>query len=89
MAVKNTLFHFWKQKEYEWGRDITVREVADSFGANWNAIDRLRKGVGIKGKDPQRLDTNLVNGVCKFFDIPAGPVPFIEFVTEESSDETV
>jgi DNA-binding Xre family transcriptional regulator len=74
MAVTTeALFDIWKEREKELGRIITVTEVAEAIGHSRYAVAKLRDGKS------GRVDLSLVNGVCRFFDIPAGPVPFIVY----------
>lgn len=79
--MKNTLFEFWKQKEIEWGRTIPVMEVADAIGTSRDTITRLRKGT------TTRYDAPVISKVCQFFDVPAGPIPFLVYVPDETGLE--
>ncbi len=69
--MKNILFEFWKEKEIEWGRTITVSEVAATIEASRDTITRLRDGK------TTRYDGPVISRVCKFFDVPPGPIPFL------------
>ena len=73
MAVKSTLFEYWKDKEKEWGRVISVAEVARQTKSSRDTITRLRGG------DTNRFDGEILDRLCKFFKLPAGPVPFIVY----------
>jgi DNA-binding Xre family transcriptional regulator len=67
------LFDIWKDKEKQLGRTITVTEVAEAVNATRYTIAKLRDGKS------GRVDLSVVAAVCGFFDIPAGPVPFIVY----------
>lgn len=71
MSIKVTLFQFWKQKEAEWGRTITVTEVAESTGVSRDTLTRLRGGR------TDRPSLDVTDELCKFFKVPSGPVPFL------------
>lgn len=70
--IKLDLFSFWKEKEREWQRKITVAEVARATGIHRNTIRvyLLKEGI-------DRPDLSVVAGFCSFFNIPPGPVPFL------------
>jgi DNA-binding Xre family transcriptional regulator len=76
MAVTVNLAQFKREKEAEWGRDITWQEMMDGAGISRNTLARLLSGKA------QRVDNDTANGLCKFFDIPPGPVPFIVYVPD-------
>lgn len=82
----NNMPEFWRKKEVERGRIITVREVADNLNVSWDAIDRWKKGEVTK-----RYDDDILNGLCRFFGVPPGPVPFLVYSpdTEEASHEAI
>lgn len=71
MSIKVTLFEFWKQKEIELGRTITVAEVTEATGVSRATIMRLRAG------STTRADWDVIGKLCRFFNIPPGPVPFV------------
>ena len=71
MSIKVILFEFWKQKEIERGRPITVTEVARATGISRDTLTRLRSG------QTDRPDLEVLSKLCKFFDIPTGPIPFL------------
>jgi DNA-binding Xre family transcriptional regulator len=76
MAVINKLFDFWKQKEIEQGRTIPVKEVALATGVSRDTLTRLRN------KTTTRFDENVIDKLCKFFDVQPGPIPFIIYQPE-------
>ena len=71
MAIKSNLFEYWKQKEIEWGRNISVSEVAKATKKSRDTIHRARTG------QTTLPDQDTLAGLCKFFGVEAGPVPFI------------
>jgi DNA-binding Xre family transcriptional regulator len=76
MAVKVNLAQLKREKEAEWGRDISWQEIIDGAGISRNTLARLLNGKA------QRVDNDTTNGLCKFFNIPPGPVPFIVYVPD-------
>ena len=76
--MKNILFEFWKEKEIEWGRTITVSEVAKAIAVSRDTVTRLRDG------DTTRYDAPIISKVCQFFKVTAGPIPFLVYVPDET-----
>ena len=75
--VRNELGALWRKKELEWGRIVTVQEVAKATGLNWETVDNLKAGR------TARFDAKVVAQLCKFFDVREGePVPFLVYVTQ-------
>lgn len=71
--IKVNLFDFWKQKEIESGRTITVREVAAATGLSRDTITRIKAG---RTAHP---DLEVIDKLCKFFNVPPGPIPFVSY----------
>ena len=78
MAVKSTLFQFWKQKELELGRTISITEVSNATGLHRDTIRRLLDD------ETTRFDKPVISGLCKFFEVPPGLVPFLVYELEEA-----
>lgn len=78
MTVRNTAFEVWKKKELEWGRPIEIIEVAKATGLHRETVASLLQGK------TNRFDGDVLDKVCKFFGLPAGPVPFIVFEPDEA-----
>lgn len=76
MKIKSELFRFWQQQELEAGRRISVSEVARQTGVSRNAIQGLLDG------ETNRFDGPTVAAICAYFNVPAGPVPFLTFEPE-------
>lgn len=72
-----TLAQYRLQKQAEWGREISIKEMAEATGVSRDTISRLLKGT------PTRIDKNTIYALCKFFDVPPGPVPFIVYASDE------
>lgn len=72
MAVVAYLFEFWKDKEKELGRDISVIEVNEATGISRTTLTRLRKPGGVKNPAPETVDK-----LCKFFNVAEGQIPFV------------
>lgn len=64
---------FVREKEAEMRRDIPVDEISKGSGVSGDTIRRLLKGK------VNRIDMGTVNGLCKFFNVPTGAVPFIVY----------
>lgn len=73
MSIKIKLFEFWKQKEIELGRTITVLEVARATGVSRATLMRLRAGTS------GRTDLEVISKLCIFFKVPNGTIPFLVF----------
>ena len=73
MAVRNTLFQYWKQRELEKGEPITVADVANATGLHRETVNNLLLGK------TTRFDAPVLDKICEFFNIPPGPVPFIVY----------
>lgn len=71
--VKVTLFSFWKDKEKELGRKITVADVSTATGVHRNTITAYLKGK------IDRPDNKVIDKFCGFFKVPPGPVPFLVY----------
>lgn len=72
-TIHSKLFQFWQQKELEFERRITVSEVTRSTGVSRDAIQRLLDN------ESTRFDGPTMTAICRFFDVPAGPVPFLVY----------
>lgn len=77
--VKSQLFELWKQKEIALGRTITIADVAKATGLARETIVSLRDG------QTSRFDAPVLDKICEFFEIPAGPVPFIVYDATDDS----
>lgn len=76
MAVKVTLAQLKREKEAEWGRKISWQEIMDGAEISRNTLARLLSG------NAHRVDNDTASGLCKFFKVPPGPVPFIIYVLD-------
>lgn len=76
MSINVKLFEFWKQKEIELGRTITVMEVAGATGISRATLMRLRAGA------TSRADWDVIDRLCKFFDVPTGTIPFLTYADD-------
>lgn len=74
--IEIALFEHWKKTELEQGRRITVAEVVRETGLQRNTIQGLLDG------ETTRLDTHVLDGLCRYFDVPAGTVPFLQYVPD-------
>jgi len=75
--VKSQLFELWKQKELALGKTITIADIAKSTGLSRETIANLRDG------ETFRFDAPVLDKICKFFDVPPGPIPFIVYDLDE------
>lgn len=70
--IISELSKFWSNKEAEWGREITVNEVAKETKLDWETVNNLKKGV------TNRYDGHVIGRICDFFKVPEGnPAPFL------------
>lgn len=65
------LFSFWRDKEKELGRTITVIEVSKATGISRNTINSYLQ------QEVERPDLSVVGKLCAFFNVPPGPIPFL------------
>ncbi len=73
MAVKSKLFEFWQLKEIELGHRLTVAEAMRATGLHRDSIQGFLDG------DVKRFDEPTLNKLCKFFNVPPGPVSFLVY----------
>ena len=70
----NNLSTYWQEKEREWGRKITVNEVAKGARLDWETVNNLKKGA------TTRYDAHVIGQVCEFFGVAEGSlIPFFTF----------
>lgn len=69
------------QKQAEWGREITIKEISEQTGVSRDTISRMLNA------SPTRIDEGTIKSLCKFFNVPAGPVPFIIYQPDEEQHE--
>jgi DNA-binding Xre family transcriptional regulator len=81
MPIRSVLFAFWQQKEIELGRRVTVSEVARAANIHRDAIQRLLDN------ESTRFDGPTLAAICRFFGVPPGPIPFLEFVPDEGDGD--
>lgn len=63
---------FYLAKQAEWGRRITIKEIAEGAELSRDTITRL-----IKNRT-NRIDEDTILKLCKFFNVPKGqPIPFL------------
>lgn len=74
--MRSTLFEFWQQQEIRAGRRLSVSEVSRATGVSRSAIHRLLDGEAL------RFDAPVINALCRYFDVPAGPVPFLVYMPD-------
>jgi transcriptional regulator with XRE-family HTH domain len=66
------LFDFWKQRERQLGRELTIEEVAQGSGVNRDTVSALYRGKVV------RYDAKSVGNIARFLGVPDGvPVPFL------------
>jgi hypothetical protein len=80
MAVKNTLFQYWKHKELELGRSITIPEIANATGLHRETVANLLEGR------TTRFDAPVIDKICEFFSLPSGPIPFLIYEPTSKED---
>lgn len=77
----NSLLTLWTQKEQQEGRRITLTELSSSTGLAPETIRKLLQNR------THRFDASVIVALCKFFGIPAGPIPFIIYEPEKETTE--
>lgn len=75
--MKLSLFNYWKQKELELNKSITVAEVARGTGLSRTTLTKLLTEEG------SEFNSRTVDALCRFFEVPAGPVPFLVYTPED------
>lgn len=79
MHIASTLFEFWRQKEVEQNRRITVSEVARDCGIHRDAIQRLLDN------ESTRFDGPTLAALCRYFGVASGaPIPFLIYEANTS-----
>ncbi len=59
-------------KQAEWGREISIKEMSENSGISRDTISRMLNG------SPTRVDENTVFALCDFFSVqPGDPIPFL------------
>ncbi len=76
MAVRVNLAQFRREKEAQWGRDVSWQEIIEGAGISRNTLARLLSGKA------QRVDKVTMDGLCRFFEVPPGPVPFVVYAPD-------
>ncbi len=76
MTIKTTLLELWHKKEAEIGRKLKVIEVAEACDLSHHTVTGMLNGR------TNQLNKHILDKFCKYFDVPAGPVPFIVYERE-------
>lgn len=76
LIARVDLFSFWREKEKEWRRNITVKEVSEATGISRNTINSYLQ------QDVERPDLEVIGKLCQFFGVPPGPVPFLVYLPD-------
>ena len=64
---------FKRQMEAKMDRDFTTGQIAEGAGISADTVSRLLNDK------VTRIDSKTINGLCRFFDVEPGPVPFIVY----------
>lgn len=72
------LKQFKREVEVRTRRDITWAEIREATGLAQSTINRLMNNKN------ERIDLSAIDRMCAFFKLPAGAVPFIIYLPEES-----
>lgn len=75
--IKNMFVEFWRSKELEAGRILTVSEVSRGAKISRQTLTKLRAGHG------QKFDKNTLDALCKYFNVEPGPVPFLIYSPDD------
>lgn len=76
LTAKVDLFSFWQDKEKELGKKITVIEVAKAIGVSRNTLKHYLENK------VERPDMKVVTKICDYFNVPAGPIPFLIYESD-------
>jgi hypothetical protein len=74
-----------EQRESEWGRKITWKEIEAATGLYPNSLGRLL--TTDPAKRAVRVDLDTINAFCRFFRLESGPVPFIVYTPDEAAPD--
>jgi DNA-binding Xre family transcriptional regulator len=77
--VKLRLDQLIREKQVEWQRDITYREIADSTNVSQSALVHLRKGRS------KRVALDVLDSLCKFFACQS-ITEIIEYIPDDQSE---
>lgn len=75
--MKNKAFEFWKNEELKRGKPIEIKEIAAKTGLHRETVANLLEGK------TTRFDAPVLDAICKYFNIPPGPIPFIVYEPDE------
>lgn len=68
------LNEFVLNKQAEWGKRLTITEIATGAGISRDTVTRMMD----KKSPPVRIDEKTVFALCRFFGVTKGdPVPFL------------
>ncbi len=76
MAIQNELFEYWKNYELKMGRATTILDIVKSTGLHRETV------VNFMERKTTRYDEPVIEKICKFFDVPPGPIPFMVYQPE-------
>ena len=77
MTIVNRLDQLVREKQVEWERDITYKEVSDATGIAQSTLSRMKSGKGI------RYDA--LDKLCAFFGVQPGDL--LEYVPTYESQQ--
>jgi putative transcriptional regulator len=80
--VRNRLLELMQARERKLGRRIKQNDIAKFVGVSGHTITSWVRN------DVTRFDSNLIEGICDYFDCDVGDLLYFEWVeTEQSPDQ--
>ena len=67
------------EKQAEWGREISIKEISEQSGLSRDTISRMLNG------HPTRVDQGTIFALCSFFKVdPGTTIPFLVYDPDEA-----
>jgi DNA-binding Xre family transcriptional regulator len=79
MGISIQLAQLKREREAQWGRDISWNEIMEGASISRNTLAKLLRD------DTSRIDKETLDGICRFFQFGRGPVPFIVYIPDSES----
>ncbi|MBE2197469.1 MAG: helix-turn-helix transcriptional regulator [Anaerolinea sp.] len=73
---------FIREIEVERRRDVTWAEICEGTGIAATTLNRLLS------ESSQRPDLDVLARICHYFNVPAGPIPFLIYEPDKAGGET-
>ena len=70
MTIRNRIDQLVREKQVEWERNITYREISEATGIAESTLSRMKEGKGIR--------YDVLDALCTFFSCQVGDI--LEYV---------